>query len=98
MVNRLTDRLELSCQTVQFLDHFQSLLAAFSLQSHSFFQGYRTILPTSLTYIILLVRGFEPWRPAAEMSTAKGRLPKPSNRFSRYSSSSRQDLNGLVLS
>ena len=30
--------------------------------------------PTSLTYIILLARGFSPWRPVADMSTARGKV------------------------
>jgi len=37
--------------------------------SHSFSRSYGAILPTSLTYIILLTRGFEPWRPDAEIGT-----------------------------
>ena len=40
-------------------------------KSQSFFQSYGSILPTSLTYIILLTRGCSPWRPAAVMSTTK---------------------------
>jgi len=40
-------------------------------KSQSFFQSYGSILPSSLTYIILLTRGCSPWRPAAVMSTTK---------------------------
>ena len=38
-------------------------------QSQSFSRGYGSILPTSLTYIVLSTRGCSPWRPAAVMST-----------------------------
>ena len=38
-------------------------------QSQSFSQSYGSILPTSLTYIILSTRGYSPRRPAAVMST-----------------------------
>ena len=37
--------------------------------SQSFSQSYGSILPTSLTYIVLSTRGCTPWRPAAVMST-----------------------------
>ena len=37
--------------------------------SQSFSQSYGSILPTSLTYIVLSTRGCSPWRPAAVMST-----------------------------
>ena len=39
------------------------------LQSQFFFRSYESVLPTSLTYIILLARGCSPWRPDAVMST-----------------------------
>ena len=38
-------------------------------KSQSFSRGYGSILPTSLTYIVLLTRGCSPWRPDAVMST-----------------------------
>ena len=41
-------------------------------QSQSLSRGYGSILPTSLIYIILLTRGYTPWRPEAVMSTTKG--------------------------
>ena len=41
-----------------------------SPQSQSLSRSYGSILPTSLIYIILLTRGYEPWRPDAVMSTA----------------------------
>jgi hypothetical protein len=41
-------------------------------QSQSFSRGYGSILPTSLTYIILWTRGCTPWRPEAVMSTTRG--------------------------
>ena len=40
-----------------------------SPQSQSFSRSYGSNLPTSLTYIILLTRGYSPWRPDAVMST-----------------------------
>lgn len=39
-------------------------------KSQSLSRGYGSVLPTSLTYILLSARGFSPWRPAAVMSTA----------------------------
>ena len=39
-------------------------------QSQSLSRGYGSILPTSLTYIVLSTRGCSPWRPEAVMSTA----------------------------
>ena len=44
----------------------------FNPQSQSFFRGYGSILPTSLTYVILSTRGYTPWRPDAVMSTSMG--------------------------
>ncbi|KAK5839503.1 hypothetical protein PVK06_008300 [Gossypium arboreum] len=44
-----------------------------SPQSQSFSQGYGSILPTSLAYIVPLTRGFSPWKPDAVMSTTKHR-------------------------
>ena len=41
-------------------------------QSQSLSRGYGSILPTSLIYIILSTRGYEPWRPDAVMSTIGG--------------------------
>ena len=43
-----------------------------NLQSQSFSRGYGSILPTSLTYILLSARGCAPWRPEAVMSTTRG--------------------------
>ncbi|KAI3481929.1 hypothetical protein L1887_46090 [Cichorium endivia] len=40
-----------------------------SPQSQSFSQGYGSILPTSLAYIVPSTRGCSPWRPDAVMST-----------------------------
>ncbi|KAK8684391.1 hypothetical protein V6N13_040421 [Hibiscus sabdariffa] len=46
-----------------------------SPQSHSFSRGYRSILPTSLAYIVPSTRGCSPWGPDAVMSTTgRGRL------------------------
>ena len=41
-------------------------------QSQSFSRSYGSILPTSLTYIVLSTRGYSPWRPDAVMSTTEG--------------------------
>jgi len=41
-------------------------------QSQSFSRSYGSILPTSLTYIVLSTRGCTPWRPDAVMSTTWG--------------------------
>ncbi|KAG8380496.1 hypothetical protein BUALT_Bualt06G0021500 [Buddleja alternifolia] len=40
-----------------------------SPQSQSFSRGHRSILPTSLAYIVPSTRGCSPWRPDAVMST-----------------------------
>ena len=42
-------------------------------QSQSLSRGYGSILPTSLTYIVLSARGCSPWRPDAVVSTDGGR-------------------------
>ena len=50
-----------------------------SPQSQSLSRSYGSILPTSLTYIVLSTRGCSPWRPAAVMSTTRHeshRLPR----------------------
>ena len=44
---------------------------SFNLQNHTFSQTYGAILPTSLTWIVLLTRGYSPWRPDAVISTIK---------------------------
>ena len=43
-----------------------------SPQSQSFSRSYGSILPTSLTYIVLSTRGCSPWRPDAVMGTTRG--------------------------
>ena len=45
-----------------------------SPQSQSFSQSYGSNLPTSLIYIILLTRGYSPWRPDAVISTTKNEI------------------------
>ncbi len=40
-------------------------------ESQSFSQSYGSNLPTSLTYIILLTRGYSPWRPDAVIGTTR---------------------------
>ena len=49
-----------------------SLIPPPNPQSQSFSRSYGSILPTSLIYIILSTRGYEPWRPDAVMSTIGG--------------------------
>ena len=46
-------------------------------QSQSFSRSYGSILPTSLTYVILSARGFSPWRPAADMGTTMHEIYTP---------------------
>ena len=41
-------------------------------QSQSFSQSYGSILPTSLTYVVLWARGCSPWRHDAVMGTGRG--------------------------
>jgi len=45
-------------------------------KSQPFSQIYGSILPTSLIHIVLLTRGYSPWRPAAVIST-EGRENRP---------------------
>lgn len=52
------------------------------LWSQSFSQSYGSVLPTSLTYSILLTRGCSPWRPDAVIGTDNP-TATPSLRFSR---------------
>ncbi|KRX69489.1 hypothetical protein T06_11013 [Trichinella sp. T6] len=52
-------------------------------QSQSLFRSYGSVLPTSLTYIILSARGYSPWRPAADISTTKYEIYQASLGFSR---------------
>ena len=48
---------------------FRSQTPRPSPQSQSFSRSYGSVLPTSLTYIVLSTRGCSPWRPDAVMST-----------------------------
>lgn len=57
------------------------------LQSQSLSRSYGSVLPTSLTYIILETRGYSPWRPAADIGTAQGRGKVFAIEFSRADSS-----------
>ena len=54
-----------------------------SPQSQSICRSYGSILPTSLTYIVLSTRGCSPWRPAADMGTVWHKNHTTSPRFSR---------------
>ena len=69
-----------------------------SLQSHSFSRGCGTILPTSLIYIALSTRGCSPWRPAADMGTARREIYTLSPGFSRASESSPDAAGTATLS
>jgi len=55
--------------TGETIPHFSHYFGV-NLQSHALSQTYGAILPTSLTYIDLLARGFSPWRPAAVIGTS----------------------------
>ena len=46
-------------------------------QSQSLSRSYGSILPTSLTHIVLSARGSSPWRPAAVMSTTRSGVAPP---------------------
>jgi hypothetical protein len=59
----------LRCQILKSTPHTHPTSPHPSPQSQSFSQSYGSILPTSLTYIVLSTRGCSPWRPAAVMST-----------------------------
>ncbi|KAH7839155.1 hypothetical protein Vadar_000520 [Vaccinium darrowii] len=50
-------------------DGFRTGTPVPSPQSQSFSRSYRSILPTSLAYIVPSTRGCSPWRPDAVMST-----------------------------
>ena len=52
--------------------HKKPLSTRLPPHSQSFSQSYGSILPTSLTYIVLSTRGCSPWRPDAVISTARG--------------------------
>ena len=52
-------------------------------QSQSFYRRYGSVLPTSLTYIVLSARGFAPRRPAADTGTRSREINGASLGFSR---------------
>ena len=66
-------------------------------QSQSFSRSYGSILPTSLTYIILLTRGCSPWRPAADMGTAQHENHTIALGFSRADKSTLDTARAAVL-
>ena len=68
-----------------------------SPQSQSFSRSYGSILPTSLTYVILLARGFSPWRPAADMGTVWHENHTVSLGFSRADESAPDTARAAVL-
>ncbi|CAN7110962.1 unnamed protein product [Brassica rapa subsp. narinosa] len=51
------------------VDGFRTGTPEPSPQSQSFSRSYGSMLPTSLSYIVLSTRGCSPWRPDADMST-----------------------------
>lgn len=67
-------------------------------QSQSLSRSYGSILPTSLIYIILSTRGCSPWRPAADMGTARREIYTLSPGFSRASESSPDAAGTATLS
>lgn len=67
-------------------------------QSQSLFRSYGSNLPTSLTYINLSTRGSLPWRPAADMGTARREIYTLSPGFSRASESSPDAAGTATLS
>ena len=56
--------------STQRTSHFRPQPDQLNPQSQSLSRSYGSVLPTSLTYIILTTRGCSPWRPAADMGTA----------------------------
>jgi hypothetical protein len=64
-------------------------------ESQSFSRSYGSILPTSLTYIVLSTRGCSPWRPDAVMSTTWGIQISPE--FSRADESAPDTSRRKVL-
>ena len=61
-----------SCPVHRSPSHFVNRTPTPNPQSQSFSRSYGSILPTSLTYIVLSTRGCSPWRPDAVMSTTEG--------------------------
>ena len=66
-------------------------------QSQSFSRSYGSNLPTSLTYIVLSTRGCSPWRPAADMGTARRENHTFSPGFSRADGSAPDTAGSAVL-
>ncbi|CAL0302162.1 unnamed protein product [Lupinus luteus] len=64
-------RRESSSSSPPTADRFGTGTLVPSPQSQSFSRGYRSILPTSLAYIVPSTRGCSPWRPDAVMSTTR---------------------------
>ncbi|GFS95543.1 uncharacterized protein NPIL_412861 [Nephila pilipes] len=52
-------------------------------QSQSLSRSYGSNLPTSLTYIVLVTRGCSPWRPDADIGTARHENHRLSLGFAR---------------
>ena len=66
-------------------------------QSQTLSRSYGSNLPTSLTYIVLGTRGCSPWRPAADMGTARCKNHDCSPRFSRAGESASDTAGSAVL-
>src|SRR5215469_6091890 len=79
------------------LTRFQQQPDRPSPQSQSLSRSYGSGLPTSLTYIVLLTRGCSPWRPAADMGTARHENHNHSLGFSRASESAPDTARAAVL-
>lgn len=67
------------------------------LQSQTLSRSYGSKLPTSLTYIVLGTRGCSPWRPAADMGTARRKNHDCSPRFSWAGESAPDTAGSAVL-
>ena len=66
-------------------------------QSQSLSRSYGSNLPTSLTYIVLSTRGCSPWRPAADIGTARHEHQLHSPGFSRADGSAPDTPGNRVL-
>ena len=66
-------------------------------QSQTLSRSYGSKLPTSLTYIVPVTRGCSPWRPAADMGTARCKNHDCSPGFSRAGESASDTAGSAVL-
>ena len=96
-IKRSTVNVAILRSPISILIKFKLQTSKLNPQSQSFSRSYGSILPTSLTYIILLTRGCSPWRPAAVMSTTVREPFALSTRFSRINESAPDTSNTDVL-